>query len=38
MKKVICTATFSYPIPYGVSDYMDKVFERLSDMGFNGQE
>ena len=24
--------------PYGVSDYMDKVFERLSDMGFDGQE
>lgn len=23
--------------PYGVSDYMDKVFERLSDMGFDGQ-
>lgn len=24
--------------PYGVSDYMDRVFERLGDMGFNGQE
>lgn len=24
--------------PYGVSDYMDKVFERLSDIGFDGQE
>ena len=24
--------------PYGVENYMDKVFERLSDMGFDGQE
>ena len=23
--------------PYGVSDYMDKVFERLGDMGVDGQ-
>lgn len=24
--------------PYGVENYMDKVFERLGDMGFDGQE
>lgn len=24
--------------PYGVSDYMDKVFEKLSDMGLDRQE
>lgn len=24
--------------PYGVDNYMDKVFERLGDMGFDGQE
>ena len=24
--------------PYITSSYMDKVFERLSDMGFDGQE
>jgi hypothetical protein len=24
--------------PYSVDNYMDKVFERLGDMGFDGQE